>query len=44
MITLGSVMTGKDFYKTGMTLEDLGIAHMDKDQILDYLHNGNYVE
>ena len=43
MITLGSVMTGKDFYKNGLTLEDLGIAHMDKEQLLDYLNNGNYV-
>lgn len=44
MITLGSVMTGKDFYATGLTLDELGIGHMDKDQLLDYLHNGNYVE
>ena len=44
MITLGSVMTGKDFYKNGLTLDDLGIGHLDKDQLLDYLNHGNYVE
>ena len=27
-----------------MFLEDLGIGHMTKEQMLDYLHNGNYVE
>lgn len=42
MITLGSVMTGKDFYKTGMTLDELGIGHLDKEQLLDYLNNGVY--
>jgi len=42
MITLGSVMTGKDFYKTGLTLEDLGIGHLDKEALLNYLHNGIY--
>ena len=30
MITLGSVMTGKDFYKNGLTLDDLGIGQLDK--------------
>ena len=44
MITLGSVMTGKDFYKNGLTLDDLGIGHLDKDQLLDDLNHGNYVE
>jgi opine dehydrogenase len=44
MITLGSVMTGKDFYKTGITLDDLGIGHLDKEELLDYLNNGNYIE
>ena len=44
MITLGSVMTGKDFYKTGLTLDDLGIGHLNKEELLDYLNNGNYKE
>lgn len=44
MITLASVMTGQDFYEQGLTLEDLGIGHLDKEQLLDYLNNGNYIE
>ena len=43
-ITLGGVMTGKDFYKTGLTLEELGIAHMNKEQMLKYLNEGVYTE
>ena len=39
-----AVMTGKDFYKTGITLEDLGIGHLDKEALLEYLNNGNYKE
>jgi len=42
MITLGSVMTGIDFYKTGLTLKDLGIAHMTREQLLEYLNEGVY--
>lgn len=44
MITLGSAMTGTDFYKEGMTLEDLGIAHMTREQMLTYLREGVYTE
>ena len=44
MIVLGGVMNKTNFFETGLTLEDLGIAHMNKEQLLDYLHNGNYVE
>ena len=43
MITIASVMTGQDFYKTGVRLEDLGIGHLDKDQLLKYLNEGVYV-
>lgn len=43
MITLASVMTGQDFYEKGLTLDDIGIGHLDKEQLLDYLNNGNYV-
>ena len=43
MITIASVMTGQDFYKTGVKLEDLGIGHLDKDQLLKYLNEGVYV-
>ena len=44
MITLASVMTGQDFYAKGITLEDLGIGHLDEKQLLDYLNYGIYVE
>lgn len=44
MITLASVMVGQDFYKNGLTLDDLGIGHLSKDELLDYLNNGNYKE
>lgn len=44
MITLASIMTGQDFYKTGMTLDDLGIGHLDKEQLLQYLNEGTYIE
>ncbi|MBO4375293.1 MAG: NAD/NADP octopine/nopaline dehydrogenase family protein [Lachnospiraceae bacterium] len=44
MITLGSVMTGKDFYATGLTLDDLGIGHLGSRELLDYLENGVYKE
>lgn len=44
MITLASVMTGQDFYNNGMTLDDLGIGHLDKEQLLQYLNEGVYIE
>lgn len=44
MIVLGGVMNKADYMTTGLTLEDLGIAHLDKDQLLAYLHDGTYVE
>ncbi|MGM0213714.1 NAD/NADP octopine/nopaline dehydrogenase family protein [Enterococcus sp. AZ109] len=40
MITLASVMTGRDFLKEGLTLEDLGIGHLEKAELLDYLESG----
>lgn len=43
MITLASVMTGKDFYESGLTLADLGIGHMDRESLLAYLNEGIYV-
>ncbi|MFX0170239.1 MAG: NAD/NADP octopine/nopaline dehydrogenase family protein, partial [Candidatus Hodarchaeota archaeon] len=39
-ITLASVMTKIDFFQTGVTLKDLGIAKMNKTQLLKYLHEG----
>lgn len=44
MITLGSVMTGRDFYGTGLTLEDLDLAHLDKEEVLTYLETGSFRE
>lgn len=40
MITLASVMTGRDFLKEGLTLDDLGIGHLEKDELLTYLETG----
>jgi opine dehydrogenase len=40
MITLASVMTGRDFFATGMTLEDLDIDRLDGTQLLEYLNRG----
>ena len=44
MIVLGGVMNHTNFFETGLTLEQLGIAHLSKEQLLDYLHTGAYVE
>ncbi|MGL4208318.1 MAG: NAD/NADP octopine/nopaline dehydrogenase family protein, partial [Candidatus Adiutrix sp.] len=44
MINLACVMAEQDFYKTGYTLDYLGIGHMDKEQMLNYLNNGCYLE
>lgn len=42
MITLASVMEGTDFWRTGLTLEDLGIGHMGKKELNEYLREGKY--
>lgn len=42
MITLGSVMCQRDFWKEGMTLAELGLDKLDDKQLLDYLNNGTY--
>lgn len=44
MIVLGGVMNKTNFFETGLKLEDLGIGHMDKDALNDYLRNGDYTE
>ena len=44
MIVLASVMNKTDYYEKGMKLEDLGIAHMNKEQLLAYLNEGVYTE
>jgi opine dehydrogenase len=40
MITLGSVVTGTDYYDEGMTLDELGIAGLSKEELRTYLHEG----
>ena len=44
MITIASVMVGTDFFKTSVKLDELGIADLDKQQLLDYLNLGTYPE
>jgi len=44
MIHLACSMTGKNFWEKGLTLDDLGIGHMSKEEMLDYLHKGVYTE
>lgn len=44
MINIASAMLETDFYEKGYTLEYLGIGHMDKEQLLNYLQNGVFVE
>ena len=43
MITLAGVMNQTDYYEQGMTLDDLDLGHMDKDQMLAYLNEGVFV-
>ena len=40
MITLASIMAEQDFWKTGYTLEHLGIGHLDPKALLNYLNKG----
>ena len=40
MITLASVMVGKNYFEEGYTLEYLGIDNMSKDELLSYLNEG----
>lgn len=42
MINLANVMTEANYYETGLTLEDLGIGHMDNSQLQMYLREGQY--
>ena len=44
MINLANAMLETDFYESGYTLDYLGIGHMNKDEMLKYLHEGVYVE
>ncbi|MBM6878970.1 NAD/NADP octopine/nopaline dehydrogenase, partial [Anaerotignum lactatifermentans] len=42
MINMANAMLDRDFYADGLTLDDLGIGHMTKEELLDYLNNGVY--
>lgn len=44
MIVLAGVMNRTDFFKTGLTLNELGIGHLSKEQLQAYLRDGSYVE
>lgn len=44
MITLGSVMTGHNFYETGLSLSDLDLDHLSKEDLLNYLETGQFTE
>ncbi|ADL12455.1 NAD/NADP-dependent octopine/nopaline dehydrogenase family protein [Acetohalobium arabaticum] len=44
MINIASAILDRDFYEEGYTLDYLGIGHMNKEEMLDYLHEGEYVE
>ncbi|HFR3748105.1 TPA: hypothetical protein ACHVGK_001137 [Streptococcus suis] len=44
MIVLGSVMTGRKFFEEGLTLEDLDLAHLTKEETLAYLETGLFRE
>ncbi|TGE39214.1 NAD/NADP octopine/nopaline dehydrogenase [Desulfosporosinus fructosivorans] len=44
MINLANAMLETDFYESGYSLEYLGIGHLDKDEMLRYLHEGVYKE
>lgn len=45
MIVLGGAMHEKSFFEnTKYNLDYLGIGHMNKEELLDYMRNGNYVE
>ena len=43
MIVLGGVMNKTNFFETGLTLDELGIGHMTKEQMQAYLREGEYV-
>ncbi len=40
IINIGSLLLGKDFVKTGRTLENLGFAGMNADQLVTYVETG----
>lgn len=44
MIVIAGAMNGTDYFESGMTLTDLGIDHLNRDELLAYLRDGEYRE
>jgi len=44
MINLASAMMESNYYEAGYTLDYLGIGHMNKQELLNYLNDGTYVK
>ena len=45
MIVLAGAMHEKNFFQeTRYNLDYLGIGHLDREQLLDYMYTGRYVE
>lgn len=42
MIVLAGAMNNTDYFEEGLTLEELGIGRLSKDELLAYLHEGTY--
>lgn len=42
MIHMANAMLDRDFFAEGLTLDDLGIGHLTKAELLAYLHDGTY--
>ena len=40
VIKLGSIMCGRDFYREGRSLTELGLEELNREQILDYVRKG----
>ena len=41
LVTLANHAVGRDFWKTGLTLEKMGLASVDKSRISSFLENGH---
>lgn len=44
MINLANAMLDRDFYEEGYTLDYLGVGHLRKEELLEYLNTGSYKE
>jgi opine dehydrogenase len=41
LVTLANHAVGRDFWKTGLTLEKMGLASVNKGQLSSFLENGH---